>query len=355
MNILMIILLILIGVLLFGFVIFFHEFGHFFTAKLCGIKVNEFALGMGPKLFSFKKGETKYALRLLPIGGYCAMEGEDEDSEDSRAFNNKPVWQRIIVVASGAILNIILGFILIFIMMSFQDTYATTQIADFTENSALQAAGIEVGDEITRIDGYAVYTDRDLSFGLALANPDSVDLEVKRDGEIIKFDDIKMSSQTTDDGKKIVALDFYVLGKEQTFGSLVYRSFTQTFSMSRMVIESLKGIITGRFGLNEIAGPVGTAQVISQAASEGLKSGFGDAVGNIVMIIILITVNLGIVNLLPLPALDGGRLLFLLIELVSRKQVPQKCERYVHTAGFLLLMVLIVVITFNDIIRLVTG
>lgn len=355
MNILMIILLIIIGILLFGFVIFFHEFGHFFTAKLCGIRVNEFAVGMGPKLIGFKRGETQYSLRLLPIGGYCAMEGEDEDSDDKRAFGNKPVWKRMIVIVAGGIMNILLGFILMFIILMQQDTFATPEIAGFANNSALQAVGIQEGDVISKVDGYAIYSDRDLSFALALADPDSVDIEVKRGGEKVAFNNVQMQSTTNEDGKKTVSLDFYVVGEKRTLGATIYRSVTDTFSMARMVIESLKGIITGRFSLNDIAGPVGTAQVISEAASAGLEQGFGIAVLNIVMMIVLITVNLGIVNLLPIPALDGGRLLFLLFELIFRKPVPAKYEGYVHTAGFVLLIGLMVVVTFNDIVRIVTG
>lgn len=355
MNILMIILLIIIGVFLFGFVIFFHELGHFITAKLFKIKVNEFAVGMGPKIFGFKKGETDYSLKLLPIGGYCAMEGEDEDSESENSFGSKPGWQRLIVLAAGAIMNIILGIILMFIVLGQSDTFATTEIAKFADNSALEAAGIEVGDQITKIDGYAIYTDRDLSFALALADPDSVDIEVSRNGEKLTFNNTVLSSTTSEDGKKTVSLDFYVVGKQKTLGSWLKRAVSETFSMVRMVFATLKGIITGRFGINDLAGPIGTAQAISQAASAGLSVSFGNAVLNIVLMIVLITVNLGVVNLLPFPALDGGRIFFVLIEMIFRKPVPPKYEGYVHTAGFVLLMVVMVVVCFNDIVRLVTG
>ena len=355
MQALNIALLIVIGILLFGFVIFFHELGHFLLAKASGIRVNEFALGMGPKLFSFQRGETKYALRLLPIGGYCAMEGEDEQSDDARAFGNKPVWRRILVVVAGGVFNIILGFFLMLIVLGQQDVYATTQIAKFTEGSALEAAGAQAGDRIVEIDDYAVYTDRDLSFALALANPDSVSMKVEREGTKIDLGTFRLNSQQSEDGKKIVALDFYVQPEERTFLELVRRSAADTFSMARMVVESLKGIVTGRFGLNDIAGPVGTAQAISQAAGAGLEQSFGQAVNNILLMIIMITVNLGIVNLLPLPALDGGRLLFLIWEGVTRRPVPAKYEGYIHAAGFVLLIGLMVFITFHDIVRIVQG
>lgn len=348
-------LLIVIGVLLFGFVVFFHELGHFLLAKLSGIRVNEFAVGMGPKLFGFKRGETEYALRLLPIGGFCAMEGEDEESSDERAFGNKPVWRRILVIIAGGVFNIILGFIMMLLLLAPQDTFATTTFSRFTEDSATQAAGAQVGDRIVEIDGYAVYTDRDLSFAMALADPKAVHITVERDGQRIELEEFAMHTQTLEDGSEVPSLDFYVLPEARTFLGVLGRAGADTFSMARMVVESLKGLLTGRFGLNEIAGPVGTAQAISQAAGAGLSQGFGQAVSNIVFMMIMITVNLGIINLLPLPALDGGRLLFLIWEGVTRRPVPAKYEGYVHAAGFMLLIGLMVLVTFHDIWRIATG
>lgn len=354
MHGLMVALLIVIGILLFGFVIFFHELGHFLMAKASGIKVNEFALGMGPKLFSFQKGETKYSLRLFPIGGYCAMEGEDEDSSDERAFNNKPVWRRILVVIAGGLFNIILGFFLMLIVLGQEPVYTTATISKFETGSALEAAGAQVGDTITEIDGYAVYTGRDLSFALAMANPDSLSMVVEREGAKVDLGTFSLHSQTLE-GREVVSMDFWVEPEQRTFWGLIGRSGADTFSMVRMVIETLKGLFTGRFGLNDVAGPVGTVQAISEAAGMGLEQSFGQAVNNILLMIIMITVNLGVVNLLPLPALDGGRLLFLLWELITRRPVPQKYEGWVHAAGFVLLIGLMVVVAVNDILRIVTG
>lgn len=354
MQVLQVILLVVIGVLLFGFVIFFHELGHFLMAKASGIRVNEFALGMGPKLFGFKRGETLYALRLFPIGGYCAMEGEDEESSDRRAFGNKPVWRRILVVAAGGLFNIILGFFIMLVILGRQEAFSTATISKFEENSALAAAGAQVGDTIVEIDGYRVYTGRDLSFALAMSDPSKVSMTVRRDDRLIDLGSFALNSQEID-GSQVVSMDFWVLPEEKTVLSLLKRSALDTFSMVRMVIASLKGILTGRFGLNDMAGPVGTVQVISQAASSGLEYGFGQAVMNILEMIVLITVNLGVVNLLPLPALDGGRLLFLLWELIVRKPVPQKYEGWVHAVGFILLIGLMVVISFNDVLRIIRG
>lgn len=355
MHALSVALLIVIGVVLFGFVIFFHELGHFLMAKASGIRVNEFALGMGPQLFSFQKGETKYALRLLPVGGYCAMEGEDENSDDPKAFGNKSVWRRILVVVAGGVFNIILGLLLMIVLLIPQDHYASTTVSKFAEGSAVEAAGAKIGDRIVEIDGYAVYTDHDLSFGFAMADPAHVSMKVERGGEKVDLGTFAMRSETTESGREVVSVDFWVLPEERSVPAILRRGVFDTYSMIRMVLASLKGILTGRFGLNELAGPVGTAQAITQAAGMGLESGFGAAVGNIVYMIVMITVNLGVVNLLPLPALDGGRLLFLLWEAVTRKPVPQKYEGWIHAAGFALLMVLMVVLTASDIWRIIQG
>lgn len=352
---LMVALLILIGVLLFGFVIFFHELGHFLMAKSAGIRVEEFSIGMGPRLFKFRKGETEYSLRLFPIGGFCAMVGEDEESDDEAAFGNKPVWRRILVVIAGGLFNILLGFLLLLIQTGQESVYATTTIAQFAENSAVQAAGGQVGDRIVEISGYGVYTDQDLSFGFGLADPKAVSIKVERGGKVIDLGTFPMATQQVgNSGTEVISLDFWVEPAQRTLWSVIWRSGAQTGSMARMVIASLKGILTGRFGLNDLAGPVGTAQAISQVAGLGLQESFGKAVANILHMIILITVNLGVVNLLPLPALDGGRLLFLLWELITRKPVPQKYEGYVHAAGFVLLIGLMIVITGSDIWRIIT-
>lgn len=348
------VLLITIAIMLFGTIIFVHEFGHFITAKLSKIRVNEFAIGMGPKIFSFEKGETKYSLRLFPIGGYCAMEGEDEESDDEGAFGNKPVWKKMIVVVAGAVMNMILGLILVFILLSGEDVFASTTLADFTENSATQAAGLQQGDRFYKIDGYRINNDRDLGFALSLADPKSVDIIVVRDGEKLEFNDIKFS--TVKNGEdELLALDFYVYPQKKTFFSLISKTFSEAGSLIKMVWISLIGLITGKFGINDVTGPVGAAQAITQAASVGLQAGLLYAVKNILLMMTIITMNLGIVNLLPLPALDGGRLFFLLIESIRGKPVSAKYEGWVHAAGFFLLISLMIAITFNDIVRLITG
>lgn len=352
---------ILVAILLFGLLVLVHEFGHFLTAKLSGVQVNEFSLFMGPAIWKKQKGETLYSLRCIPIGGYCAMEGEDEKSDDLRAFGNRPVWQRMIVVAAGGIMNILLAVLLMMVICGQEDRYATMRIAGFAENSAFEAAGVEVGDVITSIDGYTVRTGQDLSFALSMAALDStdgtaaLDLTVKRGEETVTFNDMTINTTSTDGKQYRAVLDFYVLGEEKTPWTLIKNAFADTYSTVRMIFNSLIGMVTGRFGFKELAGPVGTAQAVTQAASAGLKQSFGAAVNNIVYIMLVISVNLGIVNLLPLPALDGGRLVFLIIEAIFRRPVPAKYERWVHAGGFALLICLMLAVTFQDIMRIATG
>lgn len=350
-----VVLLIIIAVLLFGFIIFIHEFGHFIMAKLSKIRVNEFAIGMGPALLKFQKGETKYALRLFHIGGYCAMEGEDSESDDEAAFGNKPVWKRILVVAMGAIMNIILGIVLMMILLGQQNGFASTTVVDFADNASSQATGLQVGDQITSINGYAIWSSPDMSFALATDKDSVVEMEVIRDGQKVTLKDVTFDAVENDNGTRSVVIDFIVQGIPKNLGSLITESFKQTVSMVRMVWASLAGLITGQFGFSDLSGPVGVASAITEVASEGLKTNFLAAVNNIIYVMVVITVNLGVVNLLPLPALDGGRLVFLIIEGIRRKPVPPKYEGWIHAAGFVLLILLMVVVTFSDVMRLITG
>ena len=342
------VLLVLIGVFLFGFIIFFHEFGHFLMAKLSGIRVREFAIGMGPCLFSFERSETKYALRLLPIGGYCAMEGEDEQSDDPRAFGNKPVWRRILVVAAGGCFNILLGLIFMFFSLLPTKVFGTADIAAFTENSRLEAAGAQVGDTIIEINGERVYTDRDVTLLLGLSDPEWVSMKVRREGEVLDLGTFALNSEELE-GRAYTKLDFQVKGRAASLPLLLQRTFLDSYNMMRSVILSLKGLISGQFGFRDLAGPVGTMQVIAKGAATGVERSFWQGFDFVFYIITLLTFNLGVMNLLPVPALDGGRLLFLIWEGVTRKPVPPKYEGYVHAAGFVLLMALMLAVTFSDV------
>ncbi len=334
--------------------IFIHEFGHFFTAKLSGVRVNEFAIGMGPALFRLKKKETQYSLRLFPIGGFCAMEGEEEDSADERAFNNKPIWKRFLIVVMGAVMNILLGLCLMMILLGQQPAFNSTTISVFEKGSALEAAGLREGDVFVSVDHYRIYGDKDLSFALATADPESVDLEVRRGGKNLRFDNVRFHSRTLN-GKKYVSLDFYVAPIRKNAGTLFAKSVRDTFSTVRSVWYSIIGLLTGKYGFNEMAGPIGAADAVGQAVSEGLRESFLLGLNNVLYIMMIFTVNLGVFNLMPFPALDGGKLLFFLIEAVRRKPIEARYQGAVEAAGFFILIAFMLIVSYSDILRLVTG
>lgn len=345
------VLLVIISILLFSLVIFIHELGHFMTAKLCGVKVNEFAIGMGPAIFKFKKKDTLYALRLFPIGGYCAMEGEDTESNSKDAFSQKSVFKRIIIVASGAIMNIILAFIFMVLVTAQQTQFASTKISKFSENAITNQYGLKAGDIIKSIDGYNISTFTDINFMLAINKNFTADIIVDRDGEEIKLDGVKFRTRE-DNGKTVLVRDFYVFPIEKNIGTVMTQSFKEMGSNIRITYATLIGMVTGKLSINEVSGPVGLVSVISTAASEGLKVNFLAALNNVIMVMMLLSVNLGIFNLLPIPALDGGRLVFLIIEAIKGSPINPKYEGLIHTVGFALLFLLILLVTVNDIIKL---
>ena len=429
--------------------IFIHEFGHFITAKKSGIKVNEFSLGMGPKIFSFGKGETKYSLRIFPIGGFCAMEGEDEESPEPRAFNNAKVWKRMIVVIAGAVMNIILGFVLMFVVVVQQDAYSSTEVQSFPATSFSSCTGLRSGDVIKEINGYGISTSMDFNYPISTAELKTVDgstleiykedcgnnlynmavslvqdknnklsdeqvskvnellskstneivkakskedaysiyenyykkindacgikdykvekiveketrkrytadILVERNGEEKLLKNVQFFTYTTkDNSDPQVSIDFYVKPIEKTFGSVISQTFKQTISTCKMIYASLGGLLTGKFGLKDMSGPIGIASAVTTVASESLSSGFMSAVNSIIYVMMIITVNLGLFNMLPFPALDGGRFVFLIIEAIRGKSVPRKVEAIVNGIGMGLLILLMILITANDIFKLI--
>ncbi len=343
---------VILAILLFGLVIFLHEMGHFLTAKAFGVKVNEFALGMGPKLFSFGKKETRYSLRLLPIGGYCAMEGEDGESEDERAFGRQKVWKRIVIVAAGAIMNILLGFLLMLVQTVQEPSFKSTTISATGDAVTVESGSFESGDRITAINGYRIYNDYDLDFSLSRYASGPMEFSiVRQSGEKVTLSGVKLDvSKLTGKGNGFA---FTVQSVPKTFFTVISQSAKSVLSITRLVWASLIDLISGKYGLEAMSGPVGTAQVIGEAASQGAN--FLESLNNILWIMALITVNLGVFNLLPIPALDGGRLLFLLVEAVRRKPIPAKYEGWVHAAGFVILIGFMLVVTFNDVWRLIQG
>lgn len=337
---------ILLAILIFGVIILIHEMGHFLTAKAVGISVPEFSIGMGPKLFQFGRGETRYTLRLFPIGGYVAMEGEDEDSVDERAFCNKKPLQKILVIAAGATMNLLLGFLIMLGIVCSRPVVTSTTIGYF-DPAAVSNSKLELGDEILQISDYRVRTANDLIYAFVDVGKDPVQMTVRRDGEIIQLQDVPFAYEEVE-GQTIVKLDFKVQGLSKTPLRVLRESWYMTTGVVKEAWTSFGKLITGQFAMNQLSGPVGVTQMIGEVASTRDYS-------SIFLMTAFITINIGIFNLLPLPALDGGRLFFLLIELIRGKPIAPKYEGYVHAAGLFLLMGLMLFVTFNDIVRLIRG
>jgi len=395
LGVLMMIFKILAAIFVFGIIILVHELGHFLMCKLMGVRVNEFAIGMGPKLLSFGKKETAYTLRLFPIGGFCAMEGEDEgaptpsaiggnadraeddggepalpDEEeapaepDPRAFPNKKVWRRILIVVAGAAMNLVLGYVLlvayygIFTMpdASGKARFSSTIIASLPETAVSYQTGLRPGDEIVKIDGKRTVTDSDIVMIMQSDEDGIMDMTVRRavDGKkkTVLLKGVQFQLEVGENGKNRLIYDFKVLGIEKTVWSTLVQAGKMEYSVATMIWRSLGDLITGKYGINDLSGPVGTMDIIGDAVAGANTS---EGMMTLIMLVVMITVNVGIFNLLPLPALDGGRLIFLLFEGIFRRPVPAKYEGMVHFIGLMLLLLLMVVVTFSDIWKIVAG
>ena len=332
---------ILIAILFFELIIIIHEGGHFVAARLMKIKVNEFSIGMGPKLIQFKKGDTKYTLRLILFGGYCTMEGESEDSDDENSFAKKKVWQRFFVVVAGALMNLILGFLVIVIMLSSGSLIGTTEIAKF-DDKAVSSATLKQGDIIKSIDGMRVYTSTDVTTGLSRTGDDTLDMTVLRDGKTL---DLKVKfNMEKYEGRNFINMDFWLVGNKKTVGGVIKESFKEWVSFTRMVFLSVHDMIVGKYGLSDLAGPVGTVSVVSTAVKTSAYS--------MLRIMALLTINVGLFNLFPIPALDGWRLFLLIFEGIFKRKLPDKWDWAINAVGLVLLLGLMCVITFSDITKL---
>lgn len=351
---------IIASLLVFGVIIFLHELGHFVTAKLCGIQVNEFAMGMGPKLFSFVKGSTQYALRLLPIGGFVSMEGEDGEEVDQelypdippdaprgKSFQQVSVGKRMIVIAAGAAMNLILGFGLLLILVNMQSAITSRTISGFRGDEMSRQTGLQVGDTILAVNGRRCFIANDVVYEAARSEKATADFTVLRNGQKVQLEDVTFATALTGEQEGQYMIDFTVQPLEKNFFNVLQEAGNWTISYARLIVLSLVDFVTGRVEVNQLSGPVGIVQVINQAVSVGI-----DAVLNIMA---LITINVGIFNLLPLPALDGGKLVLLVVEKIRRKPMNPKYEGMINLVGFAALMLLILFVTFNDIGRLIGG
>ncbi|MBR2930684.1 MAG: site-2 protease family protein [Clostridia bacterium] len=347
---------ILVSLLAFGFLIFIHEFGHFITARIFGVTVTEFSIGMGPKLmwYDSKKSGTRYSLAMLPIGGFVAMAGEDGESDDPNAFNKKPAWQRFIITAAGAFVNIVFGFLAMFLIVGMIKIGGTT-VGRFSTNEEMLEMGesvdltdrtssvLKVGDVILSVEGKKVYIADELSYEIMRHGDKPVDLVIERDGVVMELNDVSFP-KVTDQGQVFGVLDFRVYEKEKTFGNFFSISFRKTGLVLRMCWESIFDLITGRYSFAAVSGPVGISGAIGDAFSAGFLS--------LLNIIVIISINLGFMNLLPIPALDGGRLIVLFVEMVFRKKLPERVEAMINTVGLAILLGLSVLIMVKDIFTL---
>ncbi len=424
---------IFLAIVFFGMIIFIHEFGHFIFAKLFGVKVNEFALGMGPTILKIQGKETRYALRLFPIGGFVAMEGEEEDSTDKRAFCNQKVWKRMIIIAAGATFNLIMGLIACILLIAApweeidenqKPLIGTTEIIQFYEGSISNGEnGLKIGDKILKIDGKNVFSEYDLTF-LMQRNAEGIyDFVVERDGEKTELTDVPFVKRTSGNfsydpkscelssvsaalkdaglkdgdiitkvnGKKVkngeelhnaisedkdfiidytvlrgtetyeftevemmtvTVFDLAVLGKVKTPALVVSTAFKYSLSLGRMVYLTLFDLLRGQYGINDLAGPVGTVSVIADVAEESVSTADWSTM---FMLMAMIAINIGLFNLLPIPALDGGHLFFMFFELIFRKKIPAKYESYIHAAGLVLLFGFMAIISAGDIWKIISG
>lgn len=336
---------ILIAIFVFGIMIFLHELGHYVAARLCKVKVLEFAVGMGPKLFSFtsKKTGIVYSLRLLPIGGFTAMQGEDGEDPDPGALVNRPRWQRLIVLFAGSFMNLLTGVIAMFVYLLLTGVVGTTVIADFHENSS-SSAWLKAGDEIVAIEGRGMVDYTDVLNTITIDGVEPLDITVIRDGEELVLEDVVFAT-AEEEGITVAQLDFRFRGAKPGLLSILKQTGTQSVATVKMIYKTLVDLITGRFGMSGVSGPVGTVKVISDMTAKGFTP--------VLYLFTFISLNLGVMNLLPLPALDGGRILFTLVEMVCRRKLNPKIEGYVHAAGMILLLGFMAVITVFDVMKLI--
>ena len=341
-------------VLIFGTIVLAHEFGHYLLAKVNGIHVVEFAIGMGPKLVGFHRNGTDYVIRLLPIGGACMFEGEDglnqqEGEPSPNSFNAAPVWARISSVVAGPLFNFILAFLLAIILVGFSGSDKPV-ILGVMEGYPAQMAGMEPGDMITRMNGEKIYLSREIYINTYLNGDKPMVVEYERDGELYTTELVPMYNEET--GRHLIGLQGYGEAVEAEGLNIFKYAYYEVRYSFVSTIKSLKMLIQGEASKDDVSGPVGIAQVIGEVAEEATPYGPLVLVLNLCNIALLLSVNLGVLNLLPLPALDGGRLVFMLIEAVRGKPIPPEKEGMVHFAGFVALMVLMVFVLYNDIVRL---
>lgn len=354
-------LYIFVAILIFGFLIATHELGHFATAKWLGIKVNEFSVGMGPAIFKRQKGDTLYSVRVFPIGGYCAMEGEDDDSADPRAFGRAPAWKKVIVLCAGAFMNFLTGLLILVVLFSKAPGFYQPTIGGISDGFGLENCGLQAGDRVISVDGHRIYNYGNLNLFLSRAG-DTIDWVVERDGEKIVLDDVHMplkESGVNEAGEPVYRRGFMINQTVLPATPLIRLQYSWYTALDyvRMVWISLQDLLSGAVGLRDLSGPVGIIELMSETGSNEAISPTPQAAAiNIAYLAALIAVNLAVMNLLPLPALDGGRILFLVLNGILyglfRKKIKPEHEGYVHMVGLAVLLALMLFVTVSDVGKL---
>ena len=353
------------AVFVFSAVIAIHEFGHFMVAKLCGVQVNEFSIGMGPVLCKRVRKGTQYSIRALPVGGFVALEGE-ESPESKQAeenlsagsdgavspsgipLNEAPVWQRALIMLAGAGMNFVLGFVVMAILITAQSEPITSKVLYQVEENALCGqTGLQAGDKILAVNGRRCFVANDILYELMRTEDYTADFTVLRDGKKVELPGVQFDTWQDDKGETHMSLGFTVYGIKKTPLNVLKEAGNSVLYYGRIIFASLSDLLRGRESINDLSGPVGIVTAIGQAASYGWQ--------DLLELLVLITVNLGIFNLLPFPALDGGKVVFLLIEGVTGHAVPEKIQSGLTVAAFALLFGLMIFATYNDILRLMTG
>ena len=327
-----------------------HEFGHFITAKRGGVQVNEFWIGMGPTLLKKQHNGTLYCLKLLPFGGACVMEGEDSESDNDHAFGKASLPRRMLIVAAGALMNFLVGFLIVLAVIQPNGPnggYIVSTIDSVDPASTAAAAGgLQAGDEILEVDGYNILLRSDFEMALSRGMDTTYEVVVRRDGEKVTLPAVVLEATIEgEDGRKMIGLTF--TEQPDSIGMHVNMAVRTSLNYARLVWVSLGMLVSGQVGVDQLSGPVGVASVMATTASYSISA--------FLQLVAFISINLGVMNLLPLPALDGGRLVFLIIEGIRRKPVPAKYEGYIHAAGLMLLLALMVYVTGQDIVRIIAG
>ena len=339
---------IILAILVFGTIVFVHELGHFLLAKANGIRVDEFSIGMGPRLLSKVKGETRYSLKLFPIGGSCMMGEDDVDDMSEGSFNSKSVWARMAVVVAGAAFNFILAFVFAVIIVGYAG-YDEPVISGTVEGYSAEAEGMRAGDRIVKMNGKKIHLWREVTYYNMFHQGETVDLLYERGGE--KYEVTIVPKQDEDGNYLLGVLSPGEYTKANVLTAMQYGVYEVKFWICT-TIESLKMLVTGGVGIDQLSGPVGIVDVVDETYQQSKSYGFLVVLMQMLNIGILLSANLGVMNLLPLPALDGGRLVFLIIEAIRGKRVPPDKEGIVHFVGMILLFALMIFVLFNDLKRI---